>query len=233
MPAKVPLDKSKVIVFMGSMNAMPMMYALELKTLGYEVIYFVDAPKRDVLCRPEHHYPGIHYPYPGWIVELVLPSQILLPLIPRITAAWYKMKIKRLTKKEVGCFVLNGFFVSLAPYFTKTADKIGLSHGSDLDAWADTKNMSTLANSFTGRAIFKFFPKKLSVSLIKLIVERQYLGFSKTKLVLYFPRGFSWKRRRRNKLIGRRGSGLYSEIRHVFRTGDRAIPRFYKLRWHP
>jgi hypothetical protein len=34
----IKLTKDKVIVFMGSMNAMPMMCAHALKKLGYEVI---------------------------------------------------------------------------------------------------------------------------------------------------------------------------------------------------
>lgn len=193
MAAKIRLDKGKVIVFMGSMNAMPMMYALDLKALGYEVLYFVDAPRENTLCRPEYHYSEISYPYPDWIIEVVLPSQILLPIIPRIAAAWYERKIARTTKKKVGCFVLNGFFTSLAPYLCRTVPKVGLSHGSDLDVWADTLNTSLLSASFRKRSIFRYLPGLFSVILIKLIVERQYFGYLNADVVLYFPAGFSEK----------------------------------------
>lgn len=190
MSAKVHLQKAKVIVFMGSMNSMPMMYALELKKLGFEILYFVDAPIENALCRPEHHFPSISYPYPDWIIELALPTQMLLPLFPRIAAAWCEGKIRRKTKKEVGCFVLNGFFVSLAPFLAKSADKIGLSHGSDLDVWADRAGTGSLAVSFHDQSIFRYLPSVVSIRLIRWVVQRQYSGFARTKVVLYFPRGF-------------------------------------------
>ena len=191
MPEKIQLSKDKVIVFMGSMNAMPMMYALELKRLGYEVIYFVDAPRKDSLSRPECHFPEISYPYPNWIVELVLPSQILLPLFPRIFAAQYQRKIRHLTNKGLACFILNGFFCSLAPYLSGSVSKIGLSHGSDLDVWANTEDADILAQSFKGRSIFKYLPRLISNALIKYVVNKQFTGFSRVDRVVYFPRGFS------------------------------------------
>ena len=60
---------SGLCVFLGNMNAMPMMYALELKRVGYEVRYLVDADKRNLLSRPEHQYASINYPYDDWIKE--------------------------------------------------------------------------------------------------------------------------------------------------------------------
>ena len=49
MPAHIPLSRDKCIVFMGGMNAMPMMYALELRHAGYDVLYLVDVPRHDTL----------------------------------------------------------------------------------------------------------------------------------------------------------------------------------------
>lgn len=176
---------------MGTMNAMPMMYALELKKQGYEVLYFVDVPKTDTLSRPENHFPDIYYPYPPWIVELTLPSQIFLPLFPKIFAALYNQKIRQFSKKTIGCFVLSGFFSSLAPYLSKSAGKVGLPHGSDLDTWANTEDTRALADGFKNKSIFKYLPNKFSQKLIEHIVKTQYAGYSHTNAVAYFPIGFN------------------------------------------
>lgn len=176
---------------MGSMNAMPMMYAHELKKLGYEVIYFVDNLKKDTLSRPENHFPGINYPYPTWIIEWILPSQIFLPLFPRLFSALYQRKIRHITKKEIGCFVLNGLFVSLSPYLQRCSNKIALSHGSDLDVWANIEGVKILNKSFNKRSIFKYLPKILTRVLINYIVKKQYFGYGRSNAVIYFPLGFN------------------------------------------
>lgn len=191
MSEKIKLNKDEVIVFMGSMNAMPMMYALELKKLGYEVIYFVDIKKSDILSRPENHFPDIDYPYPSWIIELVLPSQILLPLFSRLFAALYERRIRRVTKKTVGCFILNGLFTSLSPYLSGNSNKIALSHGSDLDVWAKTGDTEELVNGIENRSIFKYLPKKIKKNVINYIVKKQYIGYQRSNTVLYFPIGFN------------------------------------------
>lgn len=104
MNNKVRLDKNKLVVFLGSMNAMPMMYAIELRKMGYDVLYFVDVSRNDALCRPENHYPEIQFPYPPWIIELRLPSQLLLALFPRFFAWIYRYLVKIKAKKDVGCY---------------------------------------------------------------------------------------------------------------------------------
>lgn len=143
------------------------------------------------MSRPENHLPNICYPYPSWIVELILPSQILLPLLPKLFAAFYCWRIKQLTRKDVGCFILNGFFASLAPYMTREANKIGLSHGSDLDVWANTEDANNLAESFKSRSLFKYLPNMVSKTLIKFIVDKQYLGYVGLDAVFYFPLGLN------------------------------------------
>ena len=79
----IDLEAPGAILFFGSMNNMPMMYARELRRLGQDVIYFVDVPADDTLSRPECHYSDISHPYPDWIVEFVLPSQLLANVFPR------------------------------------------------------------------------------------------------------------------------------------------------------
>jgi glycosyltransferase involved in cell wall biosynthesis len=154
-------------------------------------MYFVDARKKDLLSRPEHHFPDIRYPYPPWIVEMVLPSQMLLPLFPRLFAALYQWRIGRMTKRKVGCVVLNGFFTSLAPYLTVCKRMVALSHGSDLDLWASTRNAEVLSRSFTNRSIFKYFPSIVARRMIKFVLMRQYSGYTKSDTVVYFPIGFN------------------------------------------
>lgn len=191
MLKKIRLSKDKLIVFMGTMNAMPMMYALELKKLGYEVIYFVDVSKKDILSRPENHFPNIDYPYPSWIIELIIPSPIILPLFPRLLAAFFQRKIRAVTKKEVGCFVLNGFFSTLTPYLNKFSAKVNLSHGSDLHVWANVEDLNTLTDNFKDRSIFKYLPRTISRLLIKYIANKQYFGYSSSDTVVYFPKNFN------------------------------------------
>lgn len=191
MAKKIELNKDSLIVFLGTMNAMPMMYAIELKKLGYNVLYFVEVSKKEILSRPENHYPEISYPYPPWIIELVLPSGIFIPLFPIFFASLYKLKIKLLTGKHASCFVLNGLYSSLAPYFPASARKIGLPHGSDLDTWAYTERTDVVIKNFVNRSIFKYLPKCISKFLIKTIIDRQYSGYCASDTVVYFPLGFN------------------------------------------
>ena len=186
----IPLDKNKSIIFMGSMNALPMVYALEMKKYGYEVIYLVDAPQKDTLSRPENHYPSIHYPYPDWIVEWTLPLQIILLLNPKLFAWLLKKIIKKHTKKDVGCYVLNGFFISLSPYLPK-ATFVSLSHGSDLDVWANLNNISELREGIFQSKLMKAIPKVAQTYLIKNFILKQKKGFQHSDFLLYLPPGFN------------------------------------------
>lgn len=179
------------VVFLGGVNAMPMMYALELKEMGVDVLYFVDRPKSDTLSRPENHFSDIHYPYPNWVVEFGLLSQILLPLFPLIFSYIFLFRIFLYNKKRPQAFILNGFFCSLSPYFLKGIPKIFLSSGSDLDSWADVDMSENLGNSFSDRSIFKFMPKFVSKYLINIVVRKQFNGAANCQKVLYFPRGFN------------------------------------------
>lgn len=179
------------VVFLGGINAMPMMYALELRKRGIKVLYFVDRPSFDTLSRPENHFDDIGYPYPDWIVEWILPTQILLPLFPRLFALILAKKISKVGGGVPQALVLNGFFCSLTPYFFNGVPKVFLPGGSDLDSWADVDGAANLGQSFAGRSIFKFLPKNISVKIIKKIVKTQFFGAENCEKVLYFPSGFN------------------------------------------
>jgi hypothetical protein len=209
---KLKLNKKEIIVFMGSMNAMPMMYAIELKKIGYDVLYFVDAGKKDILHRPENHFPEIVYPYPEWIKELIQPSQIFLPLIPRIFTFLYLIRIKLYTKKKISCFILNGFFSSLSPYLKKHANIISLSHGSDLDVWANLAGAKELSKSFAKCSIFRYLPSSISNYLIKKIVQKQFFGYQHSNTVIYFPPKFN-----------NTGDIVISQLKNI---GVKYVPRY-------
>lgn len=179
------------VVFLGGMNAMPMMYAIELRKQGVEVLYFVDRPASDTLSRPENHFSDIQYPYPDWIVEFRLPTQIFLPIFRKIFAFFLHKKITKHTKKFPQAFVLNGFFGSLAPFLYGDISKVFLAAGSDFDSWADFDNSGALAKSFRKRSIFKIMPFFVAEGLIKKIVLRQFQGVCACEKTLYFPEGFN------------------------------------------
>lgn len=187
---KIKIGEGALMVFMGSMNAMPMMYAWELKRRGFNVLYFVDAPVSEALSRPENHFPEISYPYPDWIIELNLPTQMMLPYCTKFYAELILKKIKSVSS-EISCFFLNGFFISLAPRLKQDGQVVCLSHGSDLDVWANKSNIENLANSFCKRSIFKYLPARLAKRLIRKAVAVQYAGASASDAVIYFPAGFN------------------------------------------
>lgn len=179
------------VVFLGTMNAMPMMYALELKKKGIEVIYFVDVPPGDKLSRPESHYSGIDYPYPEWIVELILKTQILVPFFSSFYLSKIKKIIKDNTDKEPQAYILSGFFITLAPHFSKKSYVVALPHGSDMDSWADIEGLGVFAESFRNYSIFKYMPKFLALKAIEYLVCKQFYGFKAVDKVLYYPKGFN------------------------------------------
>ena len=179
------------VVFLGGINAMPMMYALELKKQEIEVLYFVDRPANDTLSRPENHFQDIKYPYPDWVVEAVLPTQIFLPLFPRLFTYWIMKKVAKHTDKLPQAFVLNGFFCSLSPYLERCVPKVFLPGGADLDSWADVDGAEILGKTFSGRSIFKYLPNFLSIKIINCIVQKQFAGASNCSKVVFFPKGFN------------------------------------------
>lgn len=180
------------IVFLGSMNAMPMMYAMELKKLGYDVLYFVDRPRSDLLNRPENHFVEIDYPYPSWIVEFIIPSQVLLAFFRSVFSKIIENKIKKRTRIKPQAIFLNGFFISLSPFlYDKDVFKIALPHGSDLDTWANVEKADSLVPGMSKRSVFKFLPFRLASVLIRKAVFNQFSGFLNSNVVLYFPKGFN------------------------------------------
>ena len=161
---------------MGSMNAFPMAYALQLRKYGYEVFYIVDVPQSDMLSRPENHYSFIEYPYPDWIIEWTLPLQIILLLSPKIFATLLSGMLKKHINKTIGCYVLNGFFISLSPYLPEVT-RVAMSHGSDLDVWANVDNIDELRKGVFQAKYMKIIPVFMQNLLLKNFIAKQKKGF--------------------------------------------------------
>lgn len=190
----IPLDPDQgPVVFFGTMNAMPMMYALELRRLGIDVLYFVDVPSTDTLSRPECHFSEITYPYPSWIIELKHFRQKYLMLAPRLITSWLRALIARYAVHAPQAFVLDGLFISLATRFSITGIPIvALPHGSDLDSWADIERYRDLSTAFEPKTrLVKLLPRISLTYLIKRTVFSQFAGLLKCTAVLYYPIGFN------------------------------------------
>lgn len=179
----------RTYVFLGGMNAMPMVYAQELKK-NHDVLYYVDRPRSDTLSRPECHYPEITYPYPEWIIERVMLTQAVLPLFRTFFAKLLLLDIRSRTTNEELIIVLNGLFISLAPQFNKYGKVIALSHGADLMTWGNVANIQKIKSDYQNKSIYRFMPEFLANKLIELSVKRQWQGFLTADKVVYFPRGF-------------------------------------------
>ena len=179
------------IVFLGSTNAMPMVYARALKRLGHEVLYFVGRRRSDTLHRPENHFPDIEYPYPDWIVEMPVASQVMLATFPRYYAARIRKEVRKRSGKPARCYILNGFYIALHPYLETSALRIGLSHGADLIQWGDPGNKTRLVRDFSNKTIFRFFPSLVSRWWIGTLLKRQSAGFVSLGYLVAFLRGIN------------------------------------------
>lgn len=179
------------IVFLGSTNAMPMMYALELRRRGYEVLYVVGRKQSDALHRPENHFPDIHYPYPDWIIEMPIPSQALLATFPRYYARRISKWVTARSDSPPVCYITNGFFTAVHPYLSKGSLRIGLTHGADLIQWGDPGSLEQVHQDFSDRSIFRLFPQAFSKVWMKKIIQRQRHGFESLDYVIGFVRGIN------------------------------------------
>lgn len=173
---------TRTAAFVGSMNAMPMTYALQLRKRGWDVTYFVDAPPGDHLSRPEHKFPGIiRYPYPAWIIE----RPVLSPLIAALGPAFLFRDILA-TLRRVDVVVLSGFYLCLRRYLSPSQTVLFLSHGSDLHVWCDSTNVGRLACLFAAR--IGAVPARLVVTRA---VRRMIESLKKVTAVITFPPGLS------------------------------------------
>ncbi len=191
---KIDLNEDGIILFLGTMNAMPMHYAMELRKLNQEVVYFVDEKKENTLHRPECHFKNsISYPYPEWIVEFIVPSQLLIALFPKV---FKFLLLKSLPTKykntKIKAIFYSGFYVSLINLFPNNIN-IFLSYGSDLEYFCNIDLIDELSEDFKSKSFTRYLPKKLVHIIIQKVVNNQFQGAKESDYVLFFPEGNSVK----------------------------------------
>lgn len=167
------------ILFVGTPNAYPMGYALELRDMGYEVTYLVDVPPNDTLSRPEHQYSEVSYPYPKWIIERVISKPYWRSFNPRLLH-W---KLIRLCKKY-DVILLSGHYVSIAPYISEKKI-IGLYAGADLYFQSNPDRAQDWANQ--GRRMP--FLNTLKLFFARHCMKNNKLGIGYLDSIVYFPTG--------------------------------------------
>jgi len=194
-PPKQPLDlhpADGAILFFGTMNAMPMMYALELRKLGFQVVYYVDAPRSLPLHRPECHFPSISYPYPDWIVEIALYPRILPSVCPRPTLAYFLWCGKKaLRGQKIQAVFMDGIFAAMAPFLPKRAKKIFLSYGDDLGLWCNPRLSAAVYTAMAKGPLWRLLPRLGGMRFVQKAIGANYRGAISCHTLICFPPGLS------------------------------------------
>jgi hypothetical protein len=167
--------------FIGNMNAMPMTYALALRTAGWDVKYIVDSPRSDLLSRPEYKFPQISYPYPEWIIERRVRSPAVAALLP---GTMLRDVVAILRRCDV--VVASGLFLPFSRFLRSDQRVVFISHGSDVEVWCDQGNIDKLSELFTPR-IGKFLARRF----VRAVVGRMVEALRRATAIVTFPAGLS------------------------------------------
>lgn len=167
------------LAFVGNMNNMPLVYARELRKMGHDVDFYVDAPRSDALNRPERRYPE-YACYPDWMIEHRVPLSLLSygwaePLLASL--------IRRVNAGGYDGIVLNGASISLGTHLH--APKFAILGGADLDVLCDpgTANLKKLVESFGLRwGVIRY-------TIYRRFVAQQRKGLRACSGYNYFPEG--------------------------------------------
>lgn len=170
------------IGFIGSMNAMPMAYALKFKRDGYDVRYVVEAPADDHLMRPEFHFSAdVSYPYPDWIIEVPWGNDLI-----RHATAPFSNRAGIASMSDRDIVFLNDASVALAPFLPKSVLCVALSSGSDIDVFGRWSMAFTLASRIRRKYLY---PPRLMLELLRVFWQRK--GLRRCEGICYFPRGLN------------------------------------------
>lgn len=191
---KIDLQQPGIVLFLGSMNAMPMMYARELKALGQDVVYLVDVPSSDRLSRPEHQYADIDYPYPDWIIEWILPSPLLVSMFPSLYLRLLQRRIQNIRRSQpIKAVFAGGQYIALLKLFPPSCRKIILSYGADLEWFCNPEMVEALADEFSGKSFTRYLPVACRNYVIQRTVQANVAGAESADYLMFFPPGFSEK----------------------------------------
>lgn len=175
-------DRLPRIGFVGSMNAMPMAYALKFRRDGHDVRYVVEAEPGDHLMRPEHQYANeITYPYPPWIVEIPWVSD----LAHHASLPWSNCEAVR-AMADMDIVFLNDYGLALAPYLPRKSLRVALSSGADIDVLCRWEMARTFAASVRRKWLY---PVRLVLELWRTHLQRR--GLEWCEVISYFPRGLN------------------------------------------
>lgn len=167
------------LAFLGNMNNMPLVYARELRALGHDVHFYVDAVPGETLNRPESRS-SEYAQYPEWMIE----ERVRLPLI---SYAWGPILLRRLIHRinaeNYDGIVLNGAPISLAPHLN--APKFAILGGADLDVLCDpqTPNLRKLVGTFGA------YSGAIRSIVYRRFVRQQRRGLRACFGYNYFPEG--------------------------------------------
>lgn len=175
------MTQPRSISFVGTMNALPMAYALKFKKMGWDVTYFVDVPRKDTLSRPEYKFPTIGYPYPDWIIERPVRSLMLATIMPQLFLGDI---VRTLRKADV--VVLSGLYLCLKEHLRKDQKVFFLSHGSDLNSWCDIESIEKLSSLFSSR-----IGKPLARLVASNAVHKMVRSLKSVNAIVSFPPGVS------------------------------------------
>lgn len=197
----IPLPR---IGFIGSVNAMPMGYALKFIRDGFDVKYVVDAPRENLLNRPEHHFPRqIPYPYPSWVREHKVRKTLLFRSLP-----FRDTSLIRSEMRDCDVIFLNDYGLALAPFLHSGARLIALSSGGDVDVLCDYAYAHEVAGIARGSLRY---PLVLGLELLRTFWQRQ--GLFRCEGICYFPPG-----------LNRKGDRIVAEA--AMRSGAWFVPRY-------
>ena len=169
------------IAFVGNMNNMPLMYARELRELGHDVDFHVDACRHETLHRPEHRYPE-YRTYPEWMIDRPVRLPILAYGFPRLLLGGL---LRRLEAGNYDGFVLDGLAVGLAADLP--GRKFALLAGSDLDVICDPRSLDFAG--FVRR--FGAASGRLRHFLLSRLFVRQRAGLRACAGFSYFAEGIN------------------------------------------
>ncbi len=184
------------IGFVGSMNAMPMAYALKFRRDGYDVRYVVEAAADNHLMRPEHQYAQeVSYPYPPWVVEIPwrndLPRQAFAP--------WtHRRAIEAMSDRDI--VLLNDSALALGAWMPQRALCVALSSGADVDVFCRWEMAWALAASVRRKWLW---PVRLGLEAMRTAWHRK--GLARCEVVSYFPQGLNPAGDAVLEELGRRG----------------------------
>lgn len=178
----------KKIAFVGNMNNMPYMFSKEMRNQGTDVTLYVDAPAENKLDRPEAYDRSLTYPYPHCIKEI--KHRIFGHFVGLRAAKFlYGDLIDELNAYDT--VILNGNWITLAPYLKPDLQIYSLCAGFEVDGLADPENIDGLVASSIKKRPWLLAAKPLLMLFYKRVIRQHRAGLARSEGINYYPTGIS------------------------------------------